>query len=78
MTLLALVALLLAFPIVFFWLVAPANAAFRGAVGDPVPANRSAMRDSWELGHTLRFVLQLMGFGALVSSVLGGRRRDAG
>jgi hypothetical protein len=70
LTLLASVCLLLAFPVVFFWLVAPANAAFRGAVGDPLPGNWSLLRRSWELGHALRFGLQLVGLGALVASVV--------
>lgn len=66
----ATAALLLAFPVVFFYLVAPANVAFRGADGDALPANWSDMRDSWELGHTLRFSLQLLALGALVASVV--------
>jgi hypothetical protein len=70
LTLLASVSLLLAFPVVFFWLVAPANAAFRGTVGDPLPGNWSLLRRSWELGHALRFGLQLVGLGALVASVV--------
>ena len=70
LTLVAAVVLLLAFPVVFFWLVAPANAAFRGGIGDPLPANWSTMRDRWELGHMLRFGLQLVGVGALVASVV--------
>ncbi len=66
----ATAALLLAFPVVFFWLVAPANAAFRGSVGDALPANWSEMRDSWELGHTLRFALQFLAFSTLVASLV--------
>jgi hypothetical protein len=69
-TLFAAAALVLAFPVVFFWLVAPANEAFRGAPGDTIPANWAEMRDSWELGHTLRFALQFLGLSALVGSLI--------
>lgn len=69
-TLLAAAALVLAFPVVFFWLVAPANEAFRGAVGEPIPANWEAWRDQWERGHTLRFVLQFLALSALVGSLV--------
>lgn len=71
-------ALLLAFPVVFFWLVAPANAAFRGAVGNVLPANWLDMRDSWELGHTLRFALQLLGFSALVAPLVWDKSNREG
>jgi hypothetical protein len=53
---------------VFFWFVALANTAFLGVDGTALPANWSDMRDSWELGHTLRFALQLLGFSALVAT----------
>jgi hypothetical protein len=78
LTLVTAVVLLLAFPVVFFWLVAPANAAFRGGIGDPLPANWSTMRDHWELGHMLRFGLQLVGVGALVASVVWRAPERAG
>ena len=35
----AVVSLLLAFPVVFFWLVAPANAAFRDSTAAALPAD---------------------------------------
>ncbi len=61
-------ALFPAFPLVFFWLVAPANAAFRGAAGAPPPANWVEMRRQWELGHALRFGLQFLALGSLLAS----------
>jgi hypothetical protein len=61
----ALVLLLAAFPGVFFWLVAPANAAFRNATPATLPENWTAFRTQWELGHTIRFALQLLAFGCL-------------
>lgn len=59
--------LFLAFPVVFFLLVAPANSAFRAATPLTFPPNWADLRDSWEMGHALRFGLQ---FAALVSLVL--------
>ena len=55
----AAAALLLAFPVVFFAYVAPANEAFRAATTTSVPANWVELRSSWETGHAIRFVLQL-------------------
>ena len=59
LTLGAGVALLLAFPVVFFWLVAPANEAFRAATPAAAPADWMELRRKWETGHTIRFALQL-------------------
>jgi hypothetical protein len=70
LTVLAAVCLLLAFPWVFFWLVAPANAAFRGVGAQPPPVNWIEMRKQWELGHTLRFGLQFLAFGSLIASLV--------
>ena len=64
----ALFALLLAFPLVFFWMVAPANAAFLAVTLPTIPANWADLRSSWELGHTIRFALQ---FSALALLALG-------
>lgn len=64
----ALLALLLAFPVVFFWMVAPANAAFLAVTLPAIPPNWADLRSSWELGHTIRFTLQ---FSALALLALG-------
>ena len=56
----ALLALLLAFPLVFFWLVAPANAGFLAAALPGIPPNWAELRANWELGHTIRFALQFV------------------
>lgn len=63
-------ALLLAFPVVFFAFVAPANEAFLSAAAASIPANWMEMRASWETGHTIRFVLQLIALSLLTLSVL--------
>ena len=61
----ALFALLLAFPVVFFWRVAPANAAFLAVTLPTVPANWGDLRTNWELGHAIRFVLQFAALALL-------------
>jgi hypothetical protein len=45
--------LVLAFPVVFFALVAPANAAFLVATPTSIPPNWMGLRTSWEIGHTI-------------------------
>jgi hypothetical protein len=68
-------ALLLAFPVIFFWRVEPANAAFRAAaLAGTVPKDWTAWRARWETGHALRFVLHLVAFVLLASAAtqLGG------
>ena len=70
LTLGGLLALLLAFPVVFFVFVQPANTAFREAALTSIPANWAAYRSQWELGHTIRFVLQLAAFALLSLSVV--------
>jgi NO-binding membrane sensor protein with MHYT domain len=70
LTLGASVALLLAFPVVFFWFVAPSNEIFLAAPAATVPSNWMTLRSNWETGHTIRFVLQLIALSLLVLSVL--------
>jgi len=79
LTVLAVFMLLVAFPVVFFWLVQPANVAFRQATAVNVPDNWQQLRQRWESGHALRFALQLAAFACLVGSVLfeSGRNRHA-
>lgn len=63
----ASIALLLAFPVVFFWLVAPSNHAFN-ATWATIPPNWMVLRSNWETGHSIRFVLQLIALSLLVFS----------
>lgn len=65
----ALALLLLAFPVVFFWLVAPANAGFAAATLPRIPSDWEAWRVVWEAGHTVRFVLQFAALALLVLSL---------
>lgn len=62
----ALATLLLAFPVVFFWLVAPANAAFVATVLPAIPPNWTDLRSNWEVGHATRFVFQFVALALLV------------
>ena len=75
----ALGLLLLAFPVVFFLWVAPANAAFHATVLPQVPAGWAELRSQWERGHALRFVLQFTALTLLVLSLSreGRARQDA-
>lgn len=65
----ALLLLLLAFPVVFFWWVAPANAGFAAAVLPSIPPDWAALRSRWETGHALRFGLQFAALALLVGSL---------
>ena len=65
----AVFALLLAFPIVFFWLVAPANAGFLAATLPSIPPNWTDLRSNWEMGHAIRFALQFAALALLVLSL---------
>jgi uncharacterized membrane protein len=69
LTLGAGLALLLAFPIVFFAFVAPANEVFLVATPNSIPSNWMESRTSWETGHAIRFVLQLVALSLLLISV---------
>jgi hypothetical protein len=62
----ALVLLLLVFPVVFFWFVAPANAGFWAATLPNIPPDWMALRQNWETGHAIRFALQLAALALLV------------
>ena len=67
-------ALLLAFPVVFFVFVAPANEAFLAATPASIPPNWMELRSNWETGHAIRFLLQFAALSLLVLSVLLEKR----
>ncbi len=62
----ALALLLLAFPVVFFGLVAPANAGFQAMTLPILSENWATLRADWELGHAIRFALQFSALSLLV------------
>ena len=74
LTLAAAICLLLAFPVVFFWRVAPANETFFHAAHSGVlPPDWDSWRMRWETGHAIRFVLHLMAFVLLALSLTSDR-----
>ncbi|HKE45050.1 MAG TPA: hypothetical protein VKB41_10995 [Steroidobacteraceae bacterium] len=66
LALVALTALLLAFPVVYFMVVEPVNRQFAAASALSPPANWANLRTTWELGHAIRFGLQLIALGSLL------------
>ncbi len=48
----------------------PVNAEIRTWTAASIPADWTRLRDQWEYSHAARFVLQLVGLGALLLSVL--------
>jgi hypothetical protein len=55
---------------VYFALVEPTNVEMKSWALDALPKDWTRWRDQWEYGHAAHFVLHLVGFGALVLSVL--------
>jgi hypothetical protein len=70
LTLLAIAFMLLAFPIIFFVFIEPANLALRRATPTSIPANWQQLRNQWEYSHLARFWSHLAALSALVMSVL--------
>jgi ABC-type xylose transport system permease subunit len=66
--------------VIWFLFVAPMNAEFAQWTVDSIPANWTQVRNQWEYSHATRFVLQLIGFSALLISILAetskNRSRD--
>jgi hypothetical protein len=56
--------------LVYFAQVEPANAALKVMAIEAPPADWATWRAQWEYGHAMHFVLDLLGFCALVVSVL--------
>jgi hypothetical protein len=55
---------------VWFAVVSPANGQMAQWTGIPLPGNWMETRRHWEFGHAASAVLDLIGFGALIASVL--------
>lgn len=55
---------------VWFAFVSPANAQMAQWSSVPLPANWTDVRRQWEFGHAASAILDLIGFGALVASVI--------
>ncbi|NEQ19662.1 MAG: hypothetical protein F6K28_08930 [Microcoleus sp. SIO2G3] len=55
---------------VWFAFTAPMNAEFVQWTSDSISADWTRVRAQWEYSHATRFVLQLIGFSALLISIL--------
>jgi hypothetical protein len=56
--------------VVWLAVVAPANAQMAQWATAPLPNNWESTRRHWEFGHSASAILHLIGFGALITSVL--------
>lgn len=73
----AMAASLYAVGLVLWWiLVYPANVELATWVNGPVPDNWTVWRASWEWGQAANGVAQLLGFAALVASLLAASGRE--
>lgn len=61
---------LVASHVAFWMLVAPVNAALGPLTPETLPADWTRFRNQWEYTHATRAVLQMIGFVALVLSLL--------
>ncbi len=62
---------------VWFVVVSPANRQMAQWTGIPLPENWMDTRRHWEYGHAAAAVLDLIGFGALIASVLFGTSAES-
>ncbi len=69
-TLLGTICLALAFPVVFFLFIEPVNVVIEHATPQSIPSDWIRLRNQWEYAHAANFVLSLIGFSALLISVL--------
>jgi hypothetical protein len=70
LTLIATVCLVIAFFVVWVGFIAPMNAQIEQWTLGSLPANWTQIRNQWEYSHATRFVLHLVGFSALLLSIL--------
>ena len=69
-------AILFGLAIVIWWVVVyPVNVELAKWVNGPVPADWTSYRARWEWGHAAISLVELVGFGALVASVLADTPR---
>jgi hypothetical protein len=70
-------AFLFAAALVLWWvLVYPVNVELARWVNGPVPADWTVYRARWEWGHAVISLVELMGFAALIGSVLADTPRN--
>ena len=75
----SIAALLFALGLVLWWvLVYPVNVELATWVNGPVPADWTDYRSRWEWSHAIIALVELLGFAALVASVLADTPRNSG
>lgn len=73
----AALVLLIAFPLLYFWRVEPANEYFRTLpLQNGIPADWASWRLRWESGHAARFVAHLAAFMLVIASLTQTGRRN--
>jgi hypothetical protein len=71
-------ALLFAIGLLLWWvLVYPVNVELAKWVNGPVPSDWATYRSRWEWGHATISLFELMGFAALIASVLADTPRNS-
>jgi Domain of unknown function (DUF1772) len=70
LTLVGAILLTVAFFLVWMPFISPVNAETAKWTVDSIPGNWMELRRQWEYAHRARFVLQVIGLGALLLSVL--------
>lgn len=70
LTLIATLCLVVAFFVIWIGFIAPMNAQIEQWTVGSLPADWTQVRNQWEYSHATRFLLHLIGFSALLLSVL--------
>jgi hypothetical protein len=63
--------------VLFFTVVNPVNSKQSGWSAAAPPADWQQVRDTWEYGHAVRFVLYAVAFGCLLAALLADAQRGA-
>ncbi|MUG91400.1 DUF1772 domain-containing protein [Scytonema sp. UIC 10036] len=69
-TLAGTIFLALAFPVIYFSFIEPVNRVVEQTTPQSLPTNWVELRNQWEYAHATNFVLTLIGFSALLISIL--------
>jgi hypothetical protein len=70
LTLIATLCLLVGFFVIWIGFIAPMNAQIEQWTVGSLPADWTQVRNQWEYSHATRFLLHLIGFSALLLSIL--------
>lgn len=69
-TLAGTLCLAIAFPLIYFLRIEPVNVVIEQANATSLPTNWQQLRNQWEYAHATNFICSLVGFSALLISVL--------